>query len=140
MFINYNFYKLIIFSLTRKFCQIMYTNVCNNHSQLKQWSHDFFIFNKFLLTKSSFKIFTNWISVQKQPSRDVLLGECFVNVHRICGCDFNRVAYAALLGSLLRMGVLLWFLLRICGTFFGGIITSGCLFLSKHLLLVTQFL
>ena len=124
MFINYNFYKLILFSLTGKLCQIMYTNVFNDHSQLKQWSHDFFIFNKFVLTKSSLKIFTNWISIKKRrcSSRGVF-----------CEC-------AALLGSLFCMGVLLWLSLRICGTFLGGIITSGCLFLSTHVLLVTQFL
>ena len=44
-----------------------------------------FTFNKFLLTKSNFKIFTHWISIQKQPPGDVLLGECFEGVQQICG-------------------------------------------------------
>ena len=40
-------------------------------------------------------------------------------------------------GSLFCMGVLLWFLFCICGTLFLGI-ASACLFLSKHLSLVTM--
>lgn len=60
-----------------------------------------FTFTKLLLTKSSFNIFTNWLSIQKQTSGVVLLEEFSVSGHRIYGGaliqrhDFNKVAYAA---------------------------------------------
>ena len=76
LFIFTNFYLLQVnfFTLTRKFCQVVFKKVFNDHSQLKQWSHQFLLLLSFFLTKSSFKFFTNWISIQKQPSGDVLLG------------------------------------------------------------------
>ena len=54
----YKLYKLILFSLTREFCQFMYKNVFNNRKIIARykWSHEFFAFNKFLLTKFDFEI------------------------------------------------------------------------------------
>ena len=93
-----------------------------------------FTFNKFLLTKSNFKIFTHWISIQKQPPGDVLLGECFEGVQQICGgenrcrCVISVELHMQLWGSLLCMDVLVWFLLRICETFFLGLLPQAVCF------------
>ena len=110
MFTNFNYYKLIIFSIKRNFYQIIYTKVPNYHDLLLLIR--FFWQNQYI------------ISIQKQPSGDVLLGDCSVSVLWIYGrapmlrYSFNRVAYAALWRSLFRMGVFLLFLLCICRTLF----------------------
>ena len=119
IFTNFYLWQVNFFTLTRKFCQVVFKKVSNNHSQLKQWSHQFLLLLSFFLTKSSFKFLTNWISIQKQPSRDVLLGG-FLWVAPMRRYDFNKVGYASLWGSLFRVGVLLWFLFHICGTLFLG--------------------
>ena len=41
------YYKLILFCVTRKFCQIMYMKVFNDYSLLKQWSHEFLLLISF---------------------------------------------------------------------------------------------
>ena len=124
MFTNFNYYKLILFSLTRKFCQIMYTNVFNDPSQLKQWSHESLLLISFFWRNLTSRFLLIEHQYRSSPPEMFFWGKCFVSMQWICGgepvrgCDFNKVAYAALWRSLFCMGVLPWFLLCICGTFF----------------------
>lgn len=121
-FLKGNFAKLCI----RKFSTI---------SQLKHWSHEFLLSVKSLLTKSSFKIFTNLIGYQykSRPPGGLLLGQCSVSIQRTYGgaptqrYDFNKVAFAAL------WGVLLWFLFPICGALFWGLPLGDCFYLNIFL-------
>lgn len=121
-FLKGNFVKLCI----RKFSTI---------SQLKHWSHEFLLSVKSLLTKSSFKIFTNLIGYQykSRPPGGLLLGQCSVSIQRTYEgaptqrYDFNKVAFAAL------WGVLLWFLFPICGALFWGLPLGDCFYLNIFL-------
>ena len=128
MFTTFYLLQDKIFVLQETFYQIVYMKDFKDHSQLKFW------------------ILTNWLSIQKQPSRVFPLRECSVSVQRIYRealirrCGFNKVAYAALWGSLFHMSGLLWLFFCICRTLFSGGNASKWLFLAKHLSLVTQFL
>ena len=99
------YYKIIFFFYRDTFYRV---KDFNDHSQLKFW------------------IFINWLSVQKEPSGAIPLRECSVSVQRIYReapirrCGFNKVTYAALWGSLFRMGGLLWLLFCICRAIFSG--------------------
>lgn len=123
IFTNFYLWQVNFFTLTRKFCQVVFKKVSNNHSQLKQWSHQFLLLLSFFLTKSSFKIFTNWLSIQKKPSGDVIWGQISVSVQQIfgeyrCGCVTSIKLHMQLSEA----------------------IPAWWLFLSKHLLLLMQFL
>ena len=50
LFILTKFYlsQVNFFSLTGKFCQMVYIKVFINHSQLKQWFHEFLLLESFL--------------------------------------------------------------------------------------------
>ena len=139
-------YKLIFFSLARKFCQIMYTNVFNNHSPKiitrYQWSHEFLLLKSFFCQNLSLRLNIN----TEASLRRFLLRECFVKVQPICGQEpvqglISIELHMQLCGDHSSAWVVS------CGLcfafaehFFGGIIASGYLLLSKHLSLITQFL
>ena len=100
-----------------------------------------FTFNKFLLTKSNFKIFTNWISVQKRLSRNILLGGFLWVYSEFIGKDQCEVWFNSVISmeTLLHGCSSVAFALHLRNTVF----EDYCLwvtFLSKLLLLVTQSL
>ena len=65
------------FSLTEKFCQIVYIKVFNDHSQLKQCSQVFSLLISFFRQ--------NWLLIQIQPSGGVLLRGCPVSAMNLWG-------------------------------------------------------
>ena len=122
--------KLLFGRFFFSYREIFSNCVCKSFQQSQSiktvvWS--VFTLIKFLLLKSSVKICTYWLSIQKQPSGGVFMRECSVSVQQIYEgapvrrCDFSKATYAALWGSLFCVGVLLQFLFRICGTLFVGL-------------------
>ena len=130
----FKLYKLILFSLTRKFLQILYTNLFNNHSHKIttrcQWSHKFLLLISFFWQNLTSRLNINTEVALRRCSSERVFCECAADLRERggWGCDFNRVAYAALWGLLFCMGVLLWFLLSICRTVFWELLPLGVCF------------
>ena len=134
------------FSLTWEFCQFMYTNVFNDHS-LKiiiryQWSHKFFNFDKFLLTKFNFEIkYQYWGSPPKMFFWGSVLWVCGrFAVKSWCGGMISIELHMQLCGDHSSVWVFCCgFCFVFAEHFFGWIVVLGCLLLSKHLSLRRNF-
>ena len=76
----YKLYRLILFSLTSKFCQIMHTNVFNNHSHKTitryQWSHEFLLLISFLWQNLTSRLNINTEAALRRCSSERVFCEC----------------------------------------------------------------
>ena len=139
----YKLYKLILFSLTRKLCQIMYTNVFNDHSHKiitrYQWSHEFLLLISFFWQNLTSRFNINTEAALRRCSFERLFCECAANLRGRAGVQQSCICSVVGVTLPYRCSPMV-FASHLRNIFLKGIIASGCLLLSKNLLLMTQFL